>query len=609
MQPPIEYATEVQQPPTQVPTASPRPTKVAAAGQAGQDWLIMLYQNADDQVLEQDVFLDLNETEKVGSSDRVTIVSQIDRFRGGFSGDGDWHTTRRYLVSQDDNLNKVNSELVDEPGEVDMAAGESLVDFVAWATEKYPSDRTVLILSDHGLGWPGGWSDPDPAGSDKGKAPLTNYLKGDYLYLSELDQSLATIQQQNIVQKFDLIGMDACLMSQLEVYSILQPYANYAVASEETEPGLGWAYAGFLDLLVNNPDMSPEQLAAAIVDTYIEDDQRIVDNNARAEFLRQGSQMGGFFGAPSISAAALTNQLEQNITLSAVDLNAFPDLITQFNNFAYSLQNADQSIVASARNYAQSYTSIFGNQVPKSYIDLGHFTLLIQKNVKDSTVNKAASGLINALDQTIIAEKHGSSKPGSSGIAIYFPNSTLYRNPYSGPQSYLELADRFASISLWDDFLAYHYLDKTFRPGCGQTGCPIQFWHHQGSGCREYHYLKCHCIEKSITSIKQPNSSAEITGQNIGYIYLFAGYYDPGSNSIYIADTDYLESPDTQELNGVYYPVWPEADSFKLNFDWDPIVFHHRWRTIRTGTLQSGGVWSSQQNRHVLRKWHLYFCR
>ena len=86
-------------------------------------------------------------------------------------------------------------------------------------------------------------------------------------------------------------------MSQMEVYSALQPYANYAVASEETEPGLGWAYAGFLDHLVNNPDMSAAQLATNIVDTYIQGDQRIVDNNARAEFLRQGSQMGGFFGA------------------------------------------------------------------------------------------------------------------------------------------------------------------------------------------------------------------------------------------------------------------------------------------------------------------------
>jgi hypothetical protein len=44
-----------------------------------------------------------------------------------------------------------------------MAEGQTLVDFVSWAVETYPADRYALVLSDHGLGWPGGWSDP-PAG-------------------------------------------------------------------------------------------------------------------------------------------------------------------------------------------------------------------------------------------------------------------------------------------------------------------------------------------------------------------------------------------------------------------------------------------------------------
>ena len=56
-------------------------------------------------------------------------------------------------------------------------------------------------------------------------------------------------------------------------------------------------------------------------------------------------------------------------------------------------------------------------------------------------------------------------------------------------------------------------------------------------------------------------------------MYLFTGFYDPNSNSIYVADTDYLESPDTGELNGVYYPVWPQSDTFRLNFEWEPLLF------------------------------------
>ncbi|MFO7632857.1 MAG: hypothetical protein R6W76_09970 [Caldilinea sp.] len=44
-----------------------------------REWLVMLYQNADDEVLEADIFTDLNEAELVGSTDAVTIVAQMDR--------------------------------------------------------------------------------------------------------------------------------------------------------------------------------------------------------------------------------------------------------------------------------------------------------------------------------------------------------------------------------------------------------------------------------------------------------------------------------------------------------------------------------------------------
>ena len=54
-------------------------TDPAVTGEPGT-WLIMMYQNADDEVLEEDIFIDLNEAEIVGSTDQVTIVAQLDRF-------------------------------------------------------------------------------------------------------------------------------------------------------------------------------------------------------------------------------------------------------------------------------------------------------------------------------------------------------------------------------------------------------------------------------------------------------------------------------------------------------------------------------------------------
>jgi hypothetical protein len=91
----------------------------------------------------------------VGSSTDVQIVTQMDRCQGGYQGDGNWISARRYYVTADDDLNQINSEVVEDLGEVNMADGQTLVDFVTWAIQNYPADKYALILSDHGMGWPG----------------------------------------------------------------------------------------------------------------------------------------------------------------------------------------------------------------------------------------------------------------------------------------------------------------------------------------------------------------------------------------------------------------------------------------------------------------------
>ena len=556
-----------------LPTNTPRPTRVPQAGQAGQKWLVMLYQDADDQILEQDIFVDLNEAEQVGSTDRVTIVAQLDRYRGAFQGDGDWTSVRRYLVNQDDDLNRINSQVVDDLGEVNMADGRTLVDFASWAIQTYPADRYVLILSDHGMGWPGGWSDPAPGGSDAGRAPLVSALNGDFLFLSEIDQALGQIRSQNGLEQLDIIGMDACLMSQLEVYAALQPHARYALASEEVEPSLGWAYTGFLQKLVDDPDMSSQELASNVVDSYIEQDLRITDTQMRQEFLRQNSPMGGFLGVSSVSASQLASQIGRDATLTAVDLLAMPDLMSAFNQFAYLLQSEDQAVVAKARQYAQSYTSVFGKQATASYIDLGNFVQLVSRELGSGPVTQAANAILAGLNQLVVAEKHGSGKPGSTGVAIYFPNSTMYRSPYTGPQSYNLIAERFVKASLWDDFLAFHYSDRAFTAEAAEAVAPAAGAPSRAPGAGKIGLSDISATSDSLSPGETVRLSVDISGQNIGYAYLFVGYYDERTNSIYVADTDFLESQETRQVDGVYYPVWPENETFSMNFNWDGSLF------------------------------------
>lgn len=406
--------------PSPVLTDSPSPTQ---APPVGDRWLILYYADADDEILEQDIFVDVNEAEYIGSSDKVTIVNQLDRYNGAYEGDGDWAGTRRYHLFQDDYIDEIGTEPLSDLGEVNMGDVNSLVDFALWAINEYPADHYVLIMSDHGSGWFGGFSDGDNA--------------DDGIFIYELDQALGYIRQQTGIDRFDLIGFDACLMAQLEVSTMVAQHAGIVVSAEETEPAMGWAYAGFLNDLINRPEMQPRELAESIVNAYIYEDLIF-------EFIEESP-----------------DNYIVDTTLSALDLSKLPALNQTVNEFARAMTTIDQSIVAAARTYAQSYTSIF-TDMPPSSLDLVHFAQVLCTESGSQEICSLSDEIRFSVQDTVIAEVHGADRPGSNGISFYFPNSEMFTYTYDdGYQlAYRRHAEPFTNLSLWDEFLDFHYLGK-----------------------------------------------------------------------------------------------------------------------------------------------------
>jgi hypothetical protein len=153
------------------------------------EWLIMVYSVADDEALEQDMLIDIQEMEFIGSTDQVHIVVQVDRFDGSFDGMDDFTSTKRYYITQDDDINEIHSEELDDLGELNMADGETLFDFIVWATENFPARKRMLILSDHGSGWPGGFGDPDPGIPGADDIFMVDLFGLDNLWLMEIDRT------------------------------------------------------------------------------------------------------------------------------------------------------------------------------------------------------------------------------------------------------------------------------------------------------------------------------------------------------------------------------------------------------------------------------------
>ena len=544
-------------------TRTPRPTRVPAAQPEGVSgdgtWTVMLYQDADDEVLEQDIFLDLNEAEVVGSSERVTIVSQLDRYTGGFRGDGNWSTARRYVLEPDNDLAALNSPFTDI-GEVNMADGDTLVDFVTWAVESYPAEHYALILSDHGMGWPGGWSDPSASGIGADDVAIARSF-GDLLYLMELDRALARIQQETGIRQLDFLGFDACLMGHLEVFSAVQPYARYAVASQEVEPGIGWPYAAILAELEQNTTASGADLARSVVDNYIVNDLRIRDDGLRQDYLN----------GRRASADTVADVTSRSATMTAVDLAQLPAVVSELDSFAQVLSRLQPRTVARARTYAQPFTSIFGEQVAPSYIDLAHFAALAAQESGEPEVVNAARGLLDALSTAILSERSGPERPGAYGISIYFPNSDLYRTNVGGPRTYAAIASRFAGASLWDDFL-YAFYTGTELPKRSQPAVEVDPSRLVAPASGGLTMAPLTASATSTTADRPVNLTTQITGENLGYIYLFVGYYDTQRNAILFADQDFVEAPTSRQVNGVFYPDWG-ASPVVLDYSWDPLIY------------------------------------
>lgn len=402
-------------------------------------WTFMVY-IAGDNNLSAAGDNDLAEMRQVGSTPEVNVVAQFDN-AGTFG-------TRRFHIQRDG-----RNEVVEHLDETDSGSPEVLLGFIDWVAEDYPADHYALVLWNHGGGWEpaeidriaravGATDFSEREASERSSTPLRRvFFRTSLQRIFEgstpteravcsddgTGHSLDTLELEQVMSraverlgcKFDLLGMDACLMSNYEVAYQLRDSALFLVASEENEPNDGWPYDRVLARLVESPEMAAGDLARHIVDDYV------------ASYVERG-----YRGA---------------VTQCALDLSRVEELAAPLDDLAGALV-AGMPDAAGEIWRSQRLSARFAHN---TLWDIANFCGQIGAGSVSEPIQEAASSVRAALapgqESPVLAEAHhGATVEHCGGVNLYLVPPLVRISPY-----YRELA--FAQDRHWLEMLeAYH---------------------------------------------------------------------------------------------------------------------------------------------------------
>ncbi len=349
--------------------------------------------------------------------------------------------------------------LDDDVGNKSMTDPETLSSFIRWCAKKSPANRQALIFWDHG------------GGSVTGYGYDEKFASSGSMDLAEIDQALT-----DGGVKFDFVGFDACLMATTETALMLTRHADYLIASEETEPGIGWYYTGWLSSLSDNTSLSTLEIGKEIIDDFVD---------------TCGKKCPG-----------------QSTTLSIVDLAeaelTIPEALADFSSKTCDLiRNEEYAQVSNARSGSRE----FGSSSRIDQVDLVH----LAKNMGTAEGDALADALLGAVKYN----RTSSNMTNSYGLSIYFP--------FRKASLVDDAVDTYAQIGMDEEYVrciqAFASMEVSGQAATGGTASPLpSLMDLMGSNTGSYGSAEM--IEELLGSFLSGNvgSISGLTGSNTGFL-------------------------------------------------------------------------------------------
>ncbi|MCQ2492761.1 MAG: clostripain-related cysteine peptidase [Lachnospiraceae bacterium] len=254
-------------------------------------------------------------------------------------------------------------------GNKTMTNPATLTEFIKYCKKNYPANRNDLILWDHG------------GGSVTGYGYDQKDQRAGAMNLAGIQKAL-----NDAKMKFDFIGFDACLMATTETALTLSNYADYMIASEETEPGIGWYYTDWLTEYGEDPSMDTLSIGKRICD----------------DFVSKCAQK-----CPG-----------QKTTLSVTDLaeisNTVPSKLSAWAKDTTSMiKDSEYQKVSTARNKARE----FAESQRIDQVDLADFA--------GNMGTDEGKALAKALKGAVKYNNTASNMTNAYGLSVYFPSKKI----------------------------------------------------------------------------------------------------------------------------------------------------------------------------------------
>ena len=336
---------------------------------------------------------DLQEMATAKYGDNVNVIV----YTGGckqWQTSGISNSVNQIYRVKDGRLERLEADMGNKP----MTDPNTLSEFIQYCAKNFPANRNILDFWDHG------------GGSVSGYGYDEKLRSGGSMDLAGVSKAL-----KNGGVKFDFVGFDACLMATAETALMLNNYADYLVASEETEPGIGWYYTNWMTQLGSNTSMPTLEIGKNICDDF--------------------------------TSACAKRCPGQKTTLSVIDLAEFAntvpkDLAAFADSVSAKMENKEYQEVSSARNNTREFAT-------SSKID--------QVDLVDLALNmNTAEGkqLAETLQKAVKYNRTSTNMTNAHGVSIFFPykrtsyvdNACSTYSQIQMDQSYMKCIRQFASL-------------------------------------------------------------------------------------------------------------------------------------------------------------------